>query len=39
VKERAHVLSRGIVGELRGERVVASPLYKHHYSLATGRCL
>src|SRR5689334_18880643 len=35
----ANVLSRGIVGDLRGERVVASPLYKHHYSLATGRCI
>jgi nitrite reductase (NADH) large subunit len=35
----ANVLSRGIVGDVKGERVVASPLYKHHYSLATGRCL
>jgi len=35
----ANVLSRGIVGELQGERVVASPLYKHHYCLASGRCL
>ncbi|HUA24974.1 MAG TPA: nitrite reductase small subunit NirD [Steroidobacteraceae bacterium] len=35
----AHVLSRGIVGDLGGELVVASPLYKHHYSLTTGRCL
>jgi nitrite reductase (NADH) large subunit len=35
----ANVLSRGIVGDLRTELVVASPLYKHHYSLATGRCL
>ncbi len=35
----ANVLSRGIVGDLRGELVVASPLYKHHYSLTTGRCL
>lgn len=35
----ANVLSRGIVGDLRGELVVASPIYKHHYSLATGRCL
>ncbi len=26
-------------GDLKGERVVASPLYKHHYSLVTGRCL
>ena len=33
------VLSRGIVGDVQGEKVVASPLYKHHYSLATGRCL
>jgi NAD(P)H-dependent nitrite reductase small subunit len=35
----ANVLSRGILGEVHGERVIASPLYKHHYSLATGRCL
>lgn len=35
----ASVLSRGIVGDIMGERVVASPLFKHHYSLATGRCL
>ena len=35
----ASVLSRGIVGDVKGERVVASPLYKHHYSLQTGRCL
>ena len=35
----ASVLSRGIVGDLNGETVVASPLYKHHYSLQTGRCL
>lgn len=35
----ANVLARGIVGDLQGEPVVASPLYKQHYSLATGRCL
>ena len=35
----ANVLSRGIVGDLGGEIVVASPIYKHHFSLATGRCL
>ena len=35
----ANVLSRGIVGDLGGDIVVASPLYKHHYALATGRCL
>jgi nitrite reductase (NADH) small subunit len=36
---RANVLSRGIVGDVKGELVVASPVYKHHFSLATGRCL
>lgn len=35
----ANVLSRGIVGDLQNEVVVASPVYKQHYSLATGRCL
>ncbi len=35
----ANVLSRGIVGDLGGELVVASPIYKQHYSLVTGRCL
>jgi NAD(P)H-dependent nitrite reductase small subunit len=35
----ANVLSRGIVGDVKGERVVASPLYKHHYGLTSGRCL
>jgi nitrite reductase (NADH) small subunit len=36
---RANVLSRGIVGDLKGEIVVASPVYKHHFSLASGQCL
>src|SRR4051812_15285548 len=35
----ANVISRGLVGDLGGELVVASPIYKHHYSLVTGRCL
>ena len=35
----AHVLSRGIVGDIGGEIVVASPIYKQHFSLVTGRCL
>jgi len=35
----AHVLARGIVGDIGGEIVVASPIYKQHYSLVTGRCL
>jgi NAD(P)H-dependent nitrite reductase small subunit len=36
---RANVLSRGIVGDLKGEIVVASPVYKQHFSLASGQCL
>jgi nitrite reductase (NADH) large subunit len=35
----ANVLSRGILGDMQGELVVASPVYKHHFSLITGRCL
>jgi len=35
----ANVLSRGLVGDVGGELVVASPIYKHHYSLISGRCL
>ncbi|MBJ9937786.1 nitrite reductase small subunit NirD [Acinetobacter pittii] len=35
----ANVMSRGIIGDLQGERVIASPIYKQHFSLATGRCL
>lgn len=35
----ANVLSRGILGDSNGEKVVASPLYKEHFSLTTGRCL
>lgn len=36
---RANVMSRGIVGDINGEPVVASPLYKQRYSLLTGQCL
>lgn len=35
----ANVLCRGLVGDVQGEVVVASPVYKHHFSLKTGRCL
>jgi len=35
----ANVLSRGIVGDLNGELVVASPVYKQHFRLATGVCV
>src|SRR6476646_4102795 len=36
---RANVLSRGLTGNLQGERVVASPIYKNHFVLASGRCV
>ncbi len=36
---RANVLSRGITGDIGGQLVVASPLYKQHFSLETGACL
>lgn len=35
----ANVMSRGILGDVQGERVIASPIYKQHFSLVTGRCL
>jgi nitrite reductase (NADH) small subunit len=35
---KANVLSRGIIGDIKGEPVVASPLYKQHFSLITGLC-
>lgn len=38
-KSGANVLARGILGDLGGERVVASPLYKQHYRLRDGHCL
>ena len=34
----AYVLSRGIVGDLKGEWVVASPIYKQHFVLNSGVC-
>jgi len=35
----ANVISRGILGTLGTDTVVASPLYKQHFCLETGRCL
>ena len=35
---QANVLSRGMVGHLGGEPMVASPMYKQHYNLKTGVC-
>ena len=36
---KANVLSRGIVGDLKGELVVASPVYKQHFRLEDGKCI
>ena len=38
-KSNANVLARGILGDLHGQRVIASPLYKQHYRLSDGQCL
>ncbi|WP_420820233.1 nitrite reductase (NAD(P)H) small subunit [Salinicola peritrichatus] len=35
----ANVIGRGIVGDLGGELVVASPIYKQHFRLRDGQCL
>lgn len=35
----AYVMSRGIVGTREGVDVVASPMHKQSFDLATGRCL
>ncbi|MDO6461306.1 nitrite reductase small subunit NirD [Granulosicoccaceae sp. 1_MG-2023] len=35
----ANVISRGLVGDLKGKVVVASPIYKQHFELATGQSL
>lgn len=35
----AMVISRGIIGDLAGQRVVASPVYKQHFRLVDGVCL
>lgn len=35
----ASVLSRGIVGDVDGAWMVASPMYKHRFDLVSGRCL
>lgn len=35
----ANVLSRGIIGDIDGRLVVASPLYKQHFDLQSGECI
>lgn len=36
---KANILARGLIGDLQGEPMVASPLYKQHFSLQSGNCL
>lgn len=36
---KANVMSRGMIGDFKGELMVASPLQKQRYSLKTGNCL
>ncbi|WP_417883021.1 nitrite reductase small subunit NirD [Vibrio rumoiensis] len=36
---KAFVLSRGIVGDVKGTPCVASPLYKQHFDLQSGHCI
>ncbi|HTN29756.1 MAG TPA: nitrite reductase small subunit NirD [Pseudomonas sp.] len=38
-KSGANVIGRGIVGSLKGQTVVAAPLYKQHFRLTDGLCL
>jgi nitrite reductase (NADH) small subunit len=38
-KSGANVIGRGIVGCLKGDLVIASPLYKQHFRLQDGTCL
>lgn len=35
---QANVLSRGMIGDIGGEPMVASPMYKQHFHLRTGVC-
>ncbi|MFC5142281.1 nitrite reductase small subunit NirD [Actinomycetospora rhizophila] len=35
----ASVLARGIVGDVGGRPVIASPVFKQHFALEDGRCL
>ncbi|MHC8320263.1 nitrite reductase small subunit NirD [Pseudomonas sp. GB2N2] len=35
----ANVIGRGLIGSIKGDLVVASPIYKQHFRLADGSCL
>lgn len=36
---QTNILSRGVIGDIGGQVMVASPMYKQHFNLATGLCL
>ncbi len=36
---KANVMSRGIIGSIKHEAVVNSPMYKQHFSLTSGLCI
>lgn len=36
---KANVLSKGIIGNVGEQTVVASPLYKQHFDLRSGTCI
>lgn len=38
-KSGANVIGRGLVGQIKGDLVIASPLYKQHFRLSDGSCL
>jgi len=38
-KSGANVIGRGIIGQIKGQIVIASPLYKQHFRLSDGACL
>ena len=35
----ANVIAHGIVGDIKGAAVVASPIYKQHFRLEDGQCV
>ena len=38
-QSRANVIGRGLIGSIKGDLVVASPIYKQHFRLEDGSCL
>jgi nitrite reductase (NADH) small subunit len=38
-KSGVNVIGRGLIGSIKGDLVIASPLYKQHFRLNDGSCL